>query len=239
MHDGGLIGILWRNAPTVTMPSTTFSKPREVVIYTNEATTTPTQAPAVTKRVHSAERQSSEKQYAYNINNPSITANPVKGKPLTRGPPLAFVSAHDATIRQLALSHNLPPELIYAVIATESGFNPHAQTSALGLMQIKESTARSVGFTGARSRLLDASVNLQYGTAYLAKAYRLAKGNPCRAVSLYNRGLGNSRVNSTYCARVADHIARYRHVDSQVATQDANSHVASQTTASSVDAPVS
>ena len=108
-----------------------------VTTHVVEATTTPTHAPAVTDSVHSAERPA-KPRYAYTLNSESINqVRPVKGKPLTRGPPVAFVNAYDATIRKLAQTHNLPPELIYAVIATESGFNPSARTSALGLMQIK------------------------------------------------------------------------------------------------------
>src|SRR5919205_3226657 len=55
-------------------------------------------------------------------------------------------------------------------------------------MQIRYDTARAMGYGGPASGLLDANTNLTYAVPYLANAYRVAGGNPDRAVSLYAGG---------------------------------------------------
>ena len=55
-------------------------------------------------------------------------------------------------------------------------------------MQIRYATARGMGYRGAVSGLLDANTNLTYAVPYLANAYRVAGGNPDRAVALYAGG---------------------------------------------------
>jgi soluble lytic murein transglycosylase-like protein len=55
-------------------------------------------------------------------------------------------------------------------------------------MQIRYATARGMGYKGAVSGLLDANTNLTYAVPYLANAYRIAGGNPDRAVALYAGG---------------------------------------------------
>ena len=55
-------------------------------------------------------------------------------------------------------------------------------------MQIKHGTARALGYSGPASGLLDAKVNLTYGVAYLAGAYKTAHGNEAQAYSYYARG---------------------------------------------------
>jgi soluble lytic murein transglycosylase-like protein len=55
-------------------------------------------------------------------------------------------------------------------------------------MQIKPATARGLGYSGSAAGLLDADTNMTYAVRYLANAYRVAGGNPDRAVSLYAGG---------------------------------------------------
>jgi soluble lytic murein transglycosylase-like protein len=55
-------------------------------------------------------------------------------------------------------------------------------------MQIKHATARSLGYTGPSSGLLDANTNLTYAVKYLAGAYQAAGGDYRRAVGYYARG---------------------------------------------------
>jgi soluble lytic murein transglycosylase-like protein len=79
--------------------------------------------------------------------------------------------------------------LVHRVIRRESGYNPRASSRGnLGLMQIRYATARGMGYAGPASGLLDANTNLTYAVPYLANAYRVAGGNPDRAVSLYAGG---------------------------------------------------
>jgi soluble lytic murein transglycosylase-like protein len=78
---------------------------------------------------------------------------------------------------------------VHRIIQRESGYNPRASNRGnLGLMQIRYGTARAMGYTGPASGLLDANTNLAYAVPYLANAYKVAKGIPDRAVSLYAGG---------------------------------------------------
>ena len=73
-------------------------------------------------------------------------------------------------------------------------------------MQIKPQTARGLGFRGAAASLYDPDVNLRYGMAYLALAYRQAGGNVCGTVMRYNSGLGATHMsagNRAYCSRAS------------------------------------
>ena len=95
----------------------------------------------------------------------------------------------DALIEQQAKANGVPASFVHAVVKRESNYNPSAKGgSALGLMQIKHATARSLGYTGDAAGLYDPATNLRYGVAYLAGAYRTAQGNVAQAYSYYNRG---------------------------------------------------
>ena len=74
----------------------------------------------------------------------------------------------------------------------ESNYNPAAKHGPyFGLMQIRHDTARSMGYEGAPSGLLDAETNLTYAVPYLANAYMLANGDEARAIQLYAAGYYN------------------------------------------------
>jgi soluble lytic murein transglycosylase-like protein len=88
-----------------------------------------------------------------------------------------------------ASAAGVPASLIDRVIRRESGGNPRAvHAGNYGLMQIKLSTARAMGYTGSAAGLLDRQTNMTYAVRYLAGAYRAAGGNEARAVALYSRG---------------------------------------------------
>ena len=93
-------------------------------------------------------------------------------------------------ISRHAQANGLPESLVHRVVVRESRYNPRAigRGGAMGLMQIKYSTARSMGYSGSPSGLLDAETNLTYAVRYLAGAYRVAGGNAGGAVSNYARG---------------------------------------------------
>jgi soluble lytic murein transglycosylase-like protein len=83
----------------------------------------------------------------------------------------------------------LPASLVERVIRRESGGNPRAvHAGNYGLMQIRLSTARAMGYSGSAAGLLDAQTNMTYALRYLAGAYRAAGGNENRAIALYARG---------------------------------------------------
>lgn len=95
----------------------------------------------------------------------------------------------DTLVAQHARAHGIPEALVHRVIRRESGYNPQARNRSFwGLMQIRYDTARGMGYTGPASGLLDANTNLTYAVPYLANAYRVAGGNPDRAVALYAGG---------------------------------------------------
>jgi soluble lytic murein transglycosylase-like protein len=95
-----------------------------------------------------------------------------------------------------AKRNRIAPELVLAVIHTESAYYNFARSSvgALGLMQIMPATgemlAREAGipWTGA-DLLFEPTVNLRLGTRYLALLYA-RYGNWTRALAAYNWGPG-------------------------------------------------
>jgi hypothetical protein len=107
----------------------------------------------------------------------------------------------DADIQHAASAHNVPANLIRAIIATESQFRPGAKRdevkigdASIGLMQILTATARGEGYTGdvgdpaALSGLYDPATNVFFGASYLATQYRRASSDPARTFSAYNGG---------------------------------------------------
>ena len=109
-------------------------------------------------------------------------------------------------VEKYAAQYSLSPDLIYAIIYTESDFDPDliSNRSAHGLMQVVPQTAggevhRWLGREGrpSRSMLLHPETNIKYGTAYmhlLHTRYLNAINDPqsreyC-AIAAYNIGTG-------------------------------------------------
>ncbi len=101
-----------------------------------------------------------------------------------------FTGDLSSMIARHAQMNGVPVGLVRRVVLRESGGNPRAmgRGGAMGLMQIKTSTARAMGYAGPPSGLLDPETNLTYAVRYLAGAYRVSGGNANRAVSNYARG---------------------------------------------------
>lgn len=92
-------------------------------------------------------------------------------------------------IAYFANRHDIPESLLNRVVKRESGFNPSARNGPYwGLMQIRHDTARTMGYDGPASGLLDARTNLEYAGRYLRGAWLLADGSESRAVTLYASG---------------------------------------------------
>ncbi len=107
---------------------------------------------------------------------------------------------HEAALR------GLPAALADAVAMVETGYNPDAvgTSGEIGMMQVMPATARQLGFTGTTVDLFQPATNIRLGVAYLARAWSLAGGNVCRALTKYRAGLGeqvSSPLSITYCAR--------------------------------------
>lgn len=111
-----------------------------------------------------------------------------------------------------ARRNGVPPEMVDAVMAVESGYNPAARgdVGEVGLMQVLPSTAAMMGFGGTVETLGRPEVNIAYGTRYLAQAWRLAGGDICTAVMKYRAGHGETRFSQRsvdYCVRVRTKLA--------------------------------
>ncbi len=98
-----------------------------------------------------------------------------------------------------AAEHDVPVDLIYAVIRNESAFNPRAVSPrhAFGLMQMIRSTANrlakeaELGPISAR-RLFDPATAIMLGTQYLAELLRRFGGNVPAALAAYHAGETNT-----------------------------------------------
>jgi soluble lytic murein transglycosylase-like protein len=94
-----------------------------------------------------------------------------------------------ALIVKYANEYDVPVSLVHRVVQRESGYNPRARNgSYMGLMQIAPQTARTMGFRGQPTDLLDAETNLRYAVKYLRGAWMVADGSHDRAVMWYARG---------------------------------------------------
>ena len=88
-----------------------------------------------------------------------------------------------------AQENEVPVSLIQRVVIRESTHRPEARNGPYyGLMQILPATARSMGFRGEPSDLLDAETNLRYAVRYLRGAWLVSDGDEEEAVMWYARG---------------------------------------------------
>jgi soluble lytic murein transglycosylase-like protein len=87
-----------------------------------------------------------------------------------------------------ARRYGLPPALVLAVVAVESGFRPAAVSpkGAQGLMQLMPGTAAALGVRDAANP----EQNLDGGVRHLEALLRLYGGDLVRALAAYNAGQG-------------------------------------------------
>ncbi|MGL4235550.1 transglycosylase SLT domain-containing protein [Tabrizicola sp.] len=94
-----------------------------------------------------------------------------------------------ALIRKYSAVHGIPESLLHRVIQRESDYNAGARNGPYyGLMQILPQTARTMGYRGEPSGLLDAETNLMYAGKYLRGAWMVSGGSEEEAVMWYARG---------------------------------------------------
>ncbi|MEJ5370236.1 MAG: lytic transglycosylase domain-containing protein [Bryobacteraceae bacterium] len=93
-------------------------------------------------------------------------------------------------VTEAALRHGLPPEIVHAVAAVESGYQPHAVSprGALGVMQLMPATAAQLG-----ADPLDLRQNIEAGARLLRELFLKYQNTPNpvrRALAAYNAGAG-------------------------------------------------
>lgn len=97
--------------------------------------------------------------------------------------------AYDDIIEEAAVVHGVDSDLIHAVIQTESGFDPTAESpvGAQGLMQLMPALQQDLGVLDP----FDARQNIMAGTQYLKRLLDRHGGNVALALACYNAGPGN------------------------------------------------
>jgi soluble lytic murein transglycosylase-like protein/TolA-binding protein len=111
---------------------------------------------------------------------------------------LFFPMVYDGAVWAAADEHGIEDEVIYAVMRTESYFNPRATSvvNAMGLMQIMPHTglniSRRLGDARfSRTRLYEPGTAVRYGAWYLAQLVQKFDGQLPLAIASYNGGPHN------------------------------------------------
>jgi soluble lytic murein transglycosylase-like protein len=121
-------------------------------------------------------------------------------------------------LREASREHGIDFELLQALIATESGFDPAAVSpkGAVGLMQVMPATAERYGLTGdgkvpLARKLTDPRTNVRAGARYLSDLMKMFPGQLELALAAYNAGEGAVQ-------RAGNRIPNYRETQNYVKT---------------------
>jgi hypothetical protein len=115
---------------------------------------------------------------------PVQTASPTPNPTIVQSTPADIAQM----VREVSSRYNVDPELIEAVVLTESHGNPSAvsRRGAQGLMQLVPETANKLGVKDA----FDPKQNLDGGVRYLQTLLERYNGNLDKALAAYNAGPG-------------------------------------------------
>ena len=114
---------------------------------------------------------------------PRPTSSQAKVTPRTRRIDRA---EYETYIKRAALRYRIPEALVWAVMHTESAFDPHAvsRVGASGLMQLMPATAEEMYV----SDIFDVEENINGGTRYLRVLANMFDGDMVKMVAAYNAG---------------------------------------------------
>ena len=103
--------------------------------------------------------------------------------------PIRPEEAYEDLIQEAAVAYRLDPDLIRAVMRTESAFNPIAVSpvGAMGLMQLMPALAQEMGVENP----FDPRENVMGGAKYLRQLLDVHNGNIRLTLASYNAGPGN------------------------------------------------
>ncbi|MES1946547.1 soluble lytic murein transglycosylase [Salinisphaera sp. C84B14] len=108
---------------------------------------------------------------------------------------IRYPTPYSDAVRQFADNNDLDPAYVFAIMRTESLFQPAIRSSAgaVGLMQLLPGTARLVArrmnaAAPSSSALTVPEINIQLGTGYLAQMLERWDGNIAMATASYNAG---------------------------------------------------
>jgi soluble lytic murein transglycosylase-like protein len=120
--------------------------------------------------------------------SPSTSYTPASGSAVLASPTTANVptgagssgAGYDPLIEQAAARNGVDPAVLHGLIQQESGFDPHATSSAgaLGLTQLMPGTAASLGVTDP----LDPAQSIEGGARYLGQMLHEFGGNTEKAL---------------------------------------------------------
>ena len=111
---------------------------------------------------------------------------------------MAYPRTYAALVQQYAAEYGVDENKVYAIIRTESGFKPEAESKvgARGLMQITDETFLWIkskiapGEEITFDNLFDPAVNIRFGTYLLATCLARYDGDFSTAAAAYHSGMG-------------------------------------------------
>lgn len=115
---------------------------------------------------------------------------------IEEGLKLLYPKSYSQLVEQEAAEFNLDPDLVYAVIKTESGFDPEARSraDAMGLMQLTQGTFDWIitlyPLENPAADVYDPQANIHCGCALL-RLLLDQYGSLDVALAAYNAGMGN------------------------------------------------